>query len=131
MVEDGFERILPVEEEEEPVVKPKPEEDEIEDLSDMFEVPKSVYKKEDMSDLFEVSEEDIMGEEEEEEGIADLFEAGAEKEEAEEKPGEPHWADEDIRRYEQSLRPPKARKILYRRTAKPYTPPDQIGGMRG
>jgi len=99
----------------------KEEEEEGEDLSDLFEAPKQGYEKEDISDIFEVSEEDIMGEDEGEEGIEDLFEAG-------EEPEAPHWSDEDIKRYEQIQKKQQARKPTYRRTAKRYTPP-QIGGV--
>ena len=122
-----------------PATEPIKDEDEEEDLSDLFEVPKSSIEKEDMSDLFEVSEEDVLGEEEEEESIEDLFEGNEEKEESEvaEDDGEkikeeetPHWSDEDIRRYEELQRQQLARKPTYKRTAKRYTPPDQIGGIR-
>jgi len=130
------ERILPIEEEpeENPNLVGVPgdsenlvgvageEEEEGEDLSDLFEAPKQGYEKEDISDIFEVSEEDIMGEDEGEEGIEDLFEAGGEEPEA------PHWSDEDIRRYEQIQKKQQAKKPTYRRTAKRYTPP-VIGGV--
>ena len=122
------ERVIP-EEEPQPITEPVKEEEE--DLSDMFEVPKQGYEREDVSDLFEVSEEDAMGEDEEAE---DLFEVSeeAEEPEAESEPVkvEPHWSDEDIKRYEKSQRPQVVRKPIIRRTTKPYTPPDQISGTR-
>ena len=111
------------------------EEEEGEDLSDLFEVPKQGVEKEDISDVFEVGEEDIMGEEEPEEGIEDLFEVGEEKEETEddeaklEEEGEqeaPHWSDEDIKRYEKIQKQQQAKKPVYQRTTKRYIPP-QIG----
>jgi len=126
------ERINPLEEEPEIVPEPK-EEEEGEDLSDMFEVPDTGYEKEkipflglteeDEEELIGVSEEDIMGEEEE-------AEDDEEKLKEEEKPEEPHWSDEDIRRHEELQRQQLARKPTYKRTAKRYTPPDQIGGTR-
>jgi len=123
LVDDAEERILPVGEEPRPMLTPEPEaeEEEGEDLSDMFEAPSNQrYEREDLSDLFEVTEEDIMGEEEIEDDEASL----------EEKP-EAHWADEDIRRYQQSLRPQPLSKPFYRRTAKRYIPPQPgIGGTR-
>jgi len=112
------ERILPIEEEPQFIPKPKPEEEEGDDLSDLFEVPKQGYEKEDISDLFEVTEEDVMGVDEE-------------AEEEEEQPEEPSWADEDIKRYQQSLIPQPTRKPLFKRTAKRYIIPQPgIGGVR-
>ena len=115
------ERINP-EEEPEPVPEPEKDEDEEEDLSDLFEVHHRAYEEADISDLVDFTDADReallgMGKEEESE----------EKPEVEEKP---HWSDEDIRRYEELQRQQLARKPTYKRTAKRYTPPDQMGGIR-
>jgi len=111
-------------------VMPETEEDEIEDISDLFEVPKQGIEKEDLSDIFEVGEEDIMGEDEEEEGIEDLFEVGEnDAEKLEEEEEAPHWSDEDIKRYERIQKKQQVQKPVYRRTLKRYTPPAQIGGV--
>lgn len=131
-VEEGEESVK--EEEPQPTPEPVKEEggeDEVEDLSDMFEVPKQGMEKEDLSDLVTitdeeedelvgVSEEDVLGEDEEPEPEPVL--------ESEEE--EPHWSDEDIKRYRESQRSQVARNPVIRRTTKPYTPPGQIGGVK-
>ena len=99
-------------------VMPETEEDEIEDISDLFEVPKQGVEKEDISDVFE------------EEGIEDLFEVGEnDAEKLEEEEEAPHWSDEDIKRYERIQKKQQVQKPVYRRTLKRYTPPAQIGGV--
>lgn len=130
------ERINPPEEEPLPAPEPVKDEEEQEDLSDLFEVPRSSFEKEDMSDLIEVSEEDVMGEDEENVLGEDEEAEEESKEELEPEPEpepvkvEPHWSDGDLKRFEESKRPRIVRKPVIRRTTKPYTPPDRISGMR-